>query len=77
MSAGYLGKCGRKRRHETQEEAEKQRQRMISSGAWQARTSNTYPCNVCGGYHAGRVGWANRGKNRTTAKNRPRHLDTQ
>lgn len=77
MSVGYMAKCARKRRHETQELAEKHRQALIKAGVWRAATSNTYFCNNCGGYHAGRMGGTPRGKNRTTAKNARRHLDTQ
>lgn len=82
MSRGYLAKCSSRNRpkqsHPTQAEAEKQRQGLIAAGIWTAAGSNTYPCNQCGGYHAGSVGRSNRGKGRRTAtKNRLRHLDTQ
>lgn len=82
MSRGYLAKCssrGRpKKSHPTQAEAEAHRRGMIAAGLWTVAGSNTYPCNQCGGYHAGRIGWANRGKGRkASSKNRLKHLDTQ
>jgi hypothetical protein len=77
MSAGYLAKCGRKKRHPTQAEAEKQRQGLIGAGMWKAATSNTYFCSQCGCYHAGRIKGAPRGKGRQTAKNAPRFLASQ
>jgi len=64
MSAGYLGKCGTKKRHVTQQEAEGQRWALIAKGKWRPGTSNTYHCTACGHYHAGRMGAANRGKSR-------------
>lgn len=70
MSVGYMAKCGRKKRHETQAEAEKQRWGLIRLGAWQVATSNTYECNQCGGFHAGRIGSVHRGKGRKI-KTRP------
>lgn len=63
MSVGYMAKCGRKKRHETMQGAENQRSRMIRAGKWRPATSNAYPCNFCGGFHAGRKGSAYRGKN--------------
>jgi hypothetical protein len=77
MSVGYLAKCARKRRHPTQGDAEKQRHGLIKIGVWRADRSNTYWCNVCGHWHAGRMNGTPRGRNRTTAKNTPRHLDCQ
>lgn len=77
MSVGYLAKCARKRRHQTQEDAEKQRRRMIHAGLWRAGNSNTYFCNQCGCWHAGGLRGTPRGKGRRTAKNTPRHLATQ
>jgi hypothetical protein len=82
MSVGYLRKCtsrGRpKRAYPTQAEAEGQRWSLIRAGKMRAGTSNTYFCNQCGGYHAGSLGVANRGKGRkVAAKNKPRHLATQ
>ena len=64
MTAGFLAKCGLKRRYETQTLAEDQRTHMIKSGRWTKTGSNTYRCNACGGFHAGRLGAANRGKGR-------------
>lgn len=81
MSVGYLKKCssgGRpKTQHATQAAAEAQRARLVHEGKWTWNGSNTYWCNECGWYHAGRLGRANRGRSRTVAKNRPRHLDCQ
>lgn len=77
MSAGYLAKCGRKKRHPNQDQAEDQRRAMISAGRWRADGSNTYWCNQCGSWHAGRVKGAPRGKGRKTAKNTPRFLASQ
>lgn len=59
-----MAKCARKKRHETQALAEAQRWGLISAGKWQPGTSNTYRCNQCGGFHAGRMGSSNRGKSR-------------
>lgn len=64
MSAGFLAKCARKRRHLTQASAEGQRESLISQGKWTRAASNTYRCNACGGFHAGRIGSPNRGKSR-------------
>lgn len=77
MSAGYLAKCARKKKHATQAEAEKHRQGLIKAGTWKSASSNTYFCNQCGGYHAGRVNGSPRGKGRKRAKNTPRYLATQ
>jgi hypothetical protein len=82
MSVGYLKKCssrGRpKARYRSQAAAENHRSDLIRKGVWRACKTNTYFCNVCGHYHAGELGRANRGKGRTVAaKNRPRHLATQ
>lgn len=62
MSAGYLRKCAGKRRHATKQEAEAHRRQMVSSGRWRMDRSNTYRCNQCGGFHAGRIGTRNRGR---------------
>lgn len=64
MSAGFMAKCGRKRRHLTQKDAENQRTALIKAGKWTPGMSNTYRCNACGGFHAGRMGRPNRGKGR-------------
>lgn len=78
MSAGYLAKCARKKRHPTQAEAEKQRQGLIRSAGWKAANSNTYFCNQCGHWHAGRMKRGiPRGKGHKTAKNTPRFLASQ
>ena len=81
MSAGYLAKCssrGRpKEKFPTQQAAEAFRSSLIACGKWKASETNTYFCNQCGAYHAGSLGWRNRGGGRKTAKNKPRHLDTQ
>lgn len=83
MSVGYLKKCANrngtpKKAHPTQALAEAQRSGMIAAGKWTPANSNTYFCNQCGGYHAGSLGKANRGKGRrVAAKNRPRHLASQ
>lgn len=82
MSVGYLKKCssgGRpKTQHLTQAEAEAQRRGLIAAKKWTWGNSNTYWCNQCGFYHAGKLGAANRGKGRkVAAKNIPRHLATQ
>ena len=81
MSVGYLKKCtsrGKpKQRHETQAEAEKQRSSMVAAGLWTRAGSNTYFCNQCGCFHAGKLGRNNRGKGRKQAKNTPRHLASQ
>jgi rubrerythrin len=82
MSVGYLKKCssyGRpKDQFLTQSEAEGRRASLIHQGKWTWGNSNTYWCNQCGFYHAGKLGRANRGKGRkVAAKNRPRHLDCQ
>lgn len=53
MSAGYLAKCGAKKRHTNKAGAEGQRWALIRAGKWTASGSNTYGCNVCGGWHAG------------------------
>lgn len=65
-----MAKCTRKKRHDTQQSAEAQRDRMIRQGRWRRDKTNTYPCNFCGGFHAGRLGRSNRGKNRRM-KTRP------
>jgi hypothetical protein len=62
MSAGYLRKCSGKIQHLTRAEAEVHRGRMVASGKWQMRTSNTYRCTQCGNFHAGRTGASNRGR---------------
>lgn len=76
MSVGYLKKCSTgvrpKESHPTQALAEAQRSRMIASGKWQPSASNTYFCNQCGGYHAGRIGNASRGRGRKV-RARPVH----
>jgi hypothetical protein len=82
MSAGYLKKCssnGRpKKAHPTQAEAEGQRWALIKLGKWTPGNSNTYWCGECGGYHAGKLGRANRGGGRKkAAKNAPRFLASQ
>jgi hypothetical protein len=81
MSIGYLKKCSDgtqpKKRFGSRAQAEDFRRAMIGSGRWTANGSNTYSCNVCGQYHAGRLGRVNRGGGRQTAKNKPRHLDCQ
>lgn len=82
MSAGYLKKCSSngkpKKSHPTQADAEVQRWALVATGKWKPGTSNTYFCSQCGGWHAGSMGRANRGKGRdATAKNTPRHLATQ
>ena len=64
MTAGFMAKCGRKKRYETQAEAEVARERFIRNRQWRRATSNTYWCNACGGFHAGRMGSRNRGKGR-------------
>lgn len=78
MSAGYLAKCGRKKRHPTQASAEDQRMSLIRAGVWKPDRSNTYWCNQCGHWHAGGIkGRAPRGRGRQIAKRTPRHLDSQ
>lgn len=82
MSVGYLKKCSSngkpKKKHATQAEAEKQRAGLIALKKWTWGGSNTYFCNQCGGWHAGSLGRANRGKGRkVAAKNTPRHLASQ
>jgi hypothetical protein len=77
MSAGYLAKCGRKKRHPTQGDAEEHRRKLIRIGIWQPSRSNTYFCNQCGSWHAGRTKNMPRGKGRKTAKNTPRFLESQ
>jgi predicted RNA-binding Zn-ribbon protein involved in translation (DUF1610 family) len=82
MSRGYLKKCSTglvpKIQHATQAAAEGQRSGMIAAGRWTRGNSNTYFCNQCGWYHAGKLGRSNRGKGRkVAAKNLPRHLATQ
>lgn len=77
MSAGYLAKCARKMRHPSQAEAEEHRQHLIRMRRWTPAGSNTYFCNQCGSWHAGRVKGVPRGKGRRTAKNTPRFLDSQ
>lgn len=82
MSVGYLKKCssqGRpKKQHRTQAEAEEQRANLVKIGRWTWGNSNTYWCNQCGFWHAGKLGRANRGKGRKqTAKHTPRFLATQ
>jgi hypothetical protein len=82
MSAGYMKKCANRNgtpkiAHRTQTEAEGQRTSMIQAGIWTKGSSNTYFCNQCGGYHAGKLGRSNRGGGRRPAKNAPRHLDSQ
>lgn len=70
MSAGYMAKCGLKKHHATQAEAEAHRTRLIRMRKYTRANSNTYWCNVCGGFHAGRLGKPNRGKGRRI-KTRP------
>jgi hypothetical protein len=82
MSVGYMKKCSSqgkpKQQHPTQESAEGQRASLIAAKIWTKGGSNTYFCNQCGWYHAGKLGAANRGKGRkVAAKNKPRHLATQ
>jgi rubrerythrin len=62
MSAGYLRKCARKAQHETKNQAEDARRSMVRVGKWTLNGSNTYRCNQCGHWHAGRVGTRFRGK---------------
>lgn len=62
MSAGYLRKCAGKRRHPTRQAAEVHRRQMVRSGRWRLDQTNTYRCNQCGSFHAGRIGTSNRGK---------------
>lgn len=68
MSAGYLAKCGTKIRHPERKGAEDQRSSLVAAGKWQWGTSNVYGCNVCGHYHAGRIGRGNRGNGKGRAK---------
>lgn len=82
MSVGYLAKCSSrgkpKKSHPTQDGAEGQRWGLIKAGIWRPDKTNTYFCGQCGGWHAGTLGRANRGKGRrVSAKNTPRHLATQ
>lgn len=82
MSVGYLAKCSNgfvpKRPFPTQQGAEALRWSLIRRGKWRAGNTNTYFCNECGGWHAGRLGRGNRGKGRkVSAKNTPRFLATQ
>lgn len=65
-----------KTRHETQADAESQRRYLVSVGKWTLAMSNTYHCDVCGFWHAGRI-TVNRGRARNQTKNKPRRLDTQ
>jgi hypothetical protein len=55
MSAGYLRKCSTKIRHEDRASAEKQRTSMIKAGKGTKNSTNTYGCNVCGGWHVGSI----------------------
>ena len=75
MSVGYMAKCTRKKRYVTLQEAQSQRDKMIRQGRWRREATNVYPCNYCGGFHAGRLGALNRGKNRKVKASRI--LDTQ
>lgn len=81
MSVGYMAKCSSrgkpKKQHTTQASAEEQRRGLIKAGIWRADRTNTYFCNQCGHWHAGRLGRSNRGKGKRTAKNTPRHLASQ
>lgn len=82
MSAGYLKKHYTSRGQpkqgfSTNRLAEDFRKRMIAAGRWRAADTNTYFCNVCGEYHAGRMGKAHRGRSRKAAKNTPRFLASQ
>lgn len=81
MSVGYLKKCssgGRpKQVFTTQEKAEAFRSSLIRIGRWTPGNSNTYYCGEHGGYHAGRLGRANRGKGRKKAAKRAPFLPTQ
>jgi rubrerythrin len=62
MSAGYLAKCARKKRHETRAEAEEHRAELVRLGKWRMTNSNTYRCNQCGCWHAGSIRRAPRGR---------------
>lgn len=63
MSVGYMAKCAWKKQHVTQELAEAQRRHLVRIGKYRWSRSNTYLCNVCWHWHAGRIqGSANRGK---------------
>ncbi len=62
MSAGYLRKCATKIQHATKQAAEAHRRQMVRSGRWRLDQTNTYWCNQCGSFHAGRIGSSNRGK---------------
>jgi hypothetical protein len=73
MSAGYLAKCATKRRHATQALAEDHRRAMVRMGRWTTAGSNTYFCNQCGSFHAGRMGASNRGKGRKTRTRQIHH----
>lgn len=67
-----------KKQHPNREEAEKQRRSLIEIGVWTWSGSNTYACNCCGFFHAGRVGSVNRGGGRKgRAKNLRPTLHTQ
>ena len=61
MSAGYLRKCARKRRHATQAEAEKHRRELVRLGS-PLRKTNTYFCIQCLSWHVGHIGEKNRGR---------------
>ena len=53
MSAGYLDKCGRKRRYPSHRIADGARRALTELGVWTWRTSRSYHCDQCKGYHVG------------------------
>ncbi len=82
MSAGYMKKHfdsqGKpKQSFASRKAAESFRTSMITAGRWRAEATNTYHCNWCGNYHAGRLGRVSRGGGRTPRKAAPTWFPTQ
>lgn len=62
MSAGYLDKCGRKRRFPNRQAADGARRAITDAGLWTWRSSRSYLCNQCKGYHVGHASSARKGQ---------------
>jgi len=52
MSAAYMRRCARKKRHETKDEAVAARAALL--GGTGKKTVNVYRCDQCLGWHVGR-----------------------
>jgi hypothetical protein len=80
MSIGYLKKCSTglrpKQQFADRAAAESFRISMVVRRMWRLQDTNTYPCNQCQKWHAGRMGSNNRGSGRGPTKP-AKKFDTQ